>query len=352
MFPTVCHASFSFNVLVALMVPWVLVVTLVWSQFLHCRGLHTLFSHRPVPNRHTILFLSYLINFLFVSQNISRYVAQNISKSVSLLLLLLLPPYYSPVSNFYKVPLCHISIICFCPSKYFWTYFTWYFEAVFSLSKKYAAILSSASICFKESEVKHQIYFICYSSTLLFLWGKFDLCRLHSFWDLTQYALTLYCFYFLQCNLSCRAIHIGPVLPALFGTSEDPTTVPGSYDHLGCWNLMLNKKITWETSIWLSHCTISLGRMVISRNDVFQFDLNFTLLLFRSFLHLSLCFIDRRSTPHNMSSLIKIFSKYKFSQRNFFSQKSQLFFFFTPPVQERKVHIASISACQYLHLSV
>ena len=215
-----------------------------------------------------------------------------------------------------------------------------------------AAILSSASICFKESEVKHQIYFICYSSTLLFLWGKFDLCRLHSFWDLTHYALTLYCFYFLQCNLSCRAIHRGPVLPALFGSSEDPTTVPGSNDHLGCWNLMLNKKITWETSIWLSHCTISLGRMVISRNDVFQFDVNFTLLLFRSFLHLSLCFIDRRSTPHNMSSLIKIFSNYKFSQRNFFSQKSQLFFFFTPPVQERKVHSASISACQYLHLSV
>ena len=82
-------------------------------------------------------FLSYFINFLFLSQNISRCVAQNISKSVSLLLLLLLPPYYSPVSNFYKVPLCHISIICFCPSKYFWTYFTWYFEAVFSLSKKY-----------------------------------------------------------------------------------------------------------------------------------------------------------------------------------------------------------------------
>ena len=93
-FPTVCHDSFSFNVLVALMVPWVLVVTLVWSQFLHCRGLHTLFSHPTVPNRHTILFLSYLIYFLFVSQNISRCVAQNISKSVSLLLLLLLPPYY------------------------------------------------------------------------------------------------------------------------------------------------------------------------------------------------------------------------------------------------------------------
>ena len=55
-FPTVCHDSFSFNVLVALMVPWVLVVTLVWSQFLHCRGLHTLFSHPTVPNRHTIPF--------------------------------------------------------------------------------------------------------------------------------------------------------------------------------------------------------------------------------------------------------------------------------------------------------
>ena len=199
MFPTVCHDSFSFNVLVALMVPWVLVVTLVWSQFLHCRGLHTLFSHPTVPNRHTILFLSYLINFWFVSQNISRCVAQNISKSVSLLLLLLLPPYYFQLQPsfhfFYKVSLCHISIICFYTSKYFWTYFTWYFEAVFSLSKKYPKswclscpylmllfypLLPSAS-----KKAKWSIKFTSFAilQPCSFLWGKFDLCRLHAFWD-------------------------------------------------------------------------------------------------------------------------------------------------------------------------
>ena len=184
------------------MVPWVLVVTLVWSQFLHCRGLHTLFSHPTVPNRHTILFLSYLINFLFVSQNISRCVAQNISKGVSLLLLPLQPPYYSPVSNFYKVPLCHISIICFCPSKYFWTYFTWSFEAVFSLSKKYLKswclscpylmllfypLLPSAS-----KKAKWSIKFTSFAilQPCSFLWGKFDLCRLHAFWDLIISLIT------------------------------------------------------------------------------------------------------------------------------------------------------------------
>ena len=122
--------------------------------------------------------------------------------------------------------------------------------------------------------------------------------------------------------LSSRAIHRGPGLPAVFGSSEDPTTVPGSYDHLQSWNLMLNKKITRNTSIWFSHCTISLVRMVISRNDVFQFDVNFTLLLFRSFLHLSLCFIDRRSTPHNISSFIKI----SFRKGIFFHKKVNCFF--------------------------
>ena len=103
---------------------------------------------------------------------------------------------HSPVSNFYKVPLCHISIICFYPSKYFWTYFTWYFEAVFSLSKKYLKswclscpylmllfypLLPSAS-----KKAKWSIKFTSFAilQPCSFLWGKFDLCRLHALWDL------------------------------------------------------------------------------------------------------------------------------------------------------------------------
>ena len=41
--------------------------------------------------------------------------------------------------------------------------------------------------------------------------------------------------------LSSRAKHGGPVLPADTGSTEDPSTVPGSYDNLGCWNLMTFK---------------------------------------------------------------------------------------------------------------
>ena len=148
--------------------------------------------------------------------------------------------------------------------------------------------------------------------------------------------------------LSSRAIHRGPGLPAVFGSSEDPTTVPGSYDHLQSWNLMLNKKITRNTSIWFSHCTISLGRMVISRNDVFQFDVNFTLLLFRSFLHLSLCFIDRRSTPHNISSFIKI----SFRKGNFFHKKVNCFFLHTTSARKKGAYCKHISVSVFAFVSI
>ena len=304
-------------------------------------------------------FLSYLINFLFVSQNISRCVAQNISKSVSLLLLLLLPPYYSPVSNFYKVPLCHISIICFYPSKYFWTYFTWYFEAVFSLSKKYLKswclscpylmllfypLLPSAS-----KKAKWSIKFTSFAILQPCSYCEANLicvdCMHYGISSSHSLCIDSVLLLFPTVWLSSRAIHRGPGLPAVFGSSEDPTTVPGSYDHLQSWNLMLNKKITRNTSIWFSHCTFSLGRMVISRNDVFQFDVNFTLLLFRSFLHLSLCFIDRRSTPHNISSFIKI----SFRKGIFFTKKSILH---TTSARKKGAYCKHISVSVFAFVSI
>ena len=198
-FPTVCHDSFSFNVLVALMVPWVLVVTLVWSQFLHCRGLHTLFSHPTVPNRHTIPFCHYWLIFclfLRIFLDVLHKIFQKVFLFCCYYYCLHTTFSHSPVSNFYKVPLCHISIICFYPSKYFWTYFTWIFEAVFSLSKKYLKswclscpylmllfypLLPSAS-----KKAKWSIKFTSFAilQPCSFLWGKFDLCRLHALWDL------------------------------------------------------------------------------------------------------------------------------------------------------------------------
>ena len=63
------------------------------------------------------------------------------------------------------------------------------------------------------------------------------------------------------------------------------------------------------------------------KRDIFQFDVNFTLLLVHSFLHLSLCFIDRRSTPHNISLLRKkYFKKRSFHQGIVFPKKSNMWF--------------------------
>ena len=42
--------------------------------------------------------------------------------------------------------------------------------------------------------------------------------------------------------LSSRAKYGGPLLPDLTGSTEDPSTVSGSYDHLGYWNLMTFKR--------------------------------------------------------------------------------------------------------------
>ena len=38
----------------------------------------------------------------------------------------------------------------------------------------------------------------------------------------------------LQSGLSSRAKHGGPVISAVSESTEDPASVPGFYDHLGC----------------------------------------------------------------------------------------------------------------------
>ena len=170
------------------MVPWVLVVTLVWSQFLHCRGLHTLFSHPTVPNRHTIPFCHvWLIVVLFLQ--IFLDVLQNIFQKVFLYYCYYCYYYYSglhtlfshhPVSNLYKATLCRISFKKDCPSKYFWIEYIFQnilrrlFFFVLKISQVLmpefplldAAILSSASICFKESEASNLLHLLFFYPAL------------------------------------------------------------------------------------------------------------------------------------------------------------------------------------------
>ena len=83
-------------------------------------------------------------------------------------------------------------------------------------------------------------------------------------------------------------------------------------------------------------------------NDVFQFDFNFTLLLFHSFLHLSLCFIDRRSTPHNISSFIKI----SFRKGIFFTKKSIVFSLHTTSARKKGAYCKHISVSVFAFVSI
>ena len=77
--------------------------------------------------------------------------------------------------------------------------------------------------------------------------------------------------------------------------------------------------------------------------------LYFTFILFRSFLHLSLCFIDRRSTPHNISSFIKI----SFRKGNFFLHKKvNCFFLHTTSARKKGAYCKHISVSVFAFVSI
>ena len=67
-------------------------------------------------------------------------------------------------------------------------------------------------------------------------------------WSICANSVTLCCRIPIKLGIKCtvwlssRAKYGGPLLPALTGSTEDPSTVSGSYDHLGYWNLMTFKR--------------------------------------------------------------------------------------------------------------
>ena len=73
-----------------------------------------------------------------------------------------------------------------------------------------------------------------------------------------------------------------------------------------------------------------------------------TLLLFRSFLHLSLCFIDRRSTPQYFIAQKNI----SFRQGNCFTQKIKLFFLHTTNARKKGAHCKHISVSVFAFVRI